>query len=112
MERIGVLGVGAMGEPMGSTLLRAGYRVCVCAHRTRDRIERLIAAGAVEAADPAAVAEQSEVLITMVPDAPQVEEALFGARGAALGLRRGSAVIDMSTISPVASRALNARLSE
>lgn len=112
MERIGLVGAGTMGEPTGATLLRAGYPLCVCAHRYRDRVDRLVAAGAVEAADPAAVGEQSDILITMVPDAPQVEEALFGQRGAAHGLKRGAHAIDMSTISPVASRDFHKRLGE
>ena len=101
-----------MGEPMGATLLRKGYAVCACSHRTRDRVERLVAAGASEAEDPASVAESSDVVITMVPDSPQVEEALFGPRGAVHGLKRGGRVIDMSTISPVTSRSFNARLAE
>lgn len=101
-----------MGEPMGATLLKAGHALCVCAHRTRDRVERLVAAGAVEAADPAAVAARSEFIIIMVPDAPQVEEALFGPHGAASALSSGRYVIDMSTISPVASRAFHARIEE
>jgi len=99
-----------MGAPMGESLMRAGFALRVCAHRRRDRVEKLVAAGAVEVADPAAVAAGCDALITMVPDSPQVEEALFGARGAALGLRAGSYVIDMSTISPVASRGFHARL--
>ncbi len=112
MERIGLIGVGAMGEPMGATLLRAGHAVCVCAHRRRDRVERLLAAGATEAADPAAVAHSSDIVITMVPDAPQVEEALFGERGAAHGMSASTIAIDMSTISPIASRAVHARLAQ
>ena len=99
-----------MGEPIGQSLLRAGFGLCVCAHRARDRVERLLAKGALEAADPAAVARGSDFVITMVPDAPQVEEALFGPRGAALGLSSGKHMIDMSTISPVASRAFHTRL--
>ena len=113
MERIGLIGAGAMGEPMGATLLKAGYPVCVSAHRQRDRVERLLAAGATEAPDPAGVARDADVVITMVPDAPQVEEVLFGGSRAAIhGLGRETIVIDMSTISPVASRGLHARLAE
>jgi 3-hydroxyisobutyrate dehydrogenase-like beta-hydroxyacid dehydrogenase len=110
MEKIGLIGVGAMGEPIGESLLRAGFGLCVSSHRTRDRVERLIAKGALEAADPAAVAERSDIVITTVPDAPQVEDALFGQRGAALGLASGRHIIDMSTISPVASRDFHSRL--
>lgn len=112
MERIGLIGVGAMGEPMGAALLRAGFQVCVSAHRSRERLERLVDAGATEAEDPAGVAERSDVVITMVPDSPQVEDALFGDRGAAATMREGTIAIDMSTISPIATRALHARLAE
>ena len=112
MERIGLIGVGAMGEPMGAALLRAGFSVCVSAHRSRERLERLVDAGATEAEDPAGVAERSDVVITMVPDSPQVEDALFGDRGAAATMREGTIAIDMSTISPIATRALHARLAE
>jgi 3-hydroxyisobutyrate dehydrogenase-like beta-hydroxyacid dehydrogenase len=101
-----------MGEPMAASLLRAGFSVTVCAHRRREPLERLVGAGAEEAADPAAVAAASDMVILCVPDAPQVEESLFGARAAADGLRAGSVVIDMSTISPIASKAFAERLRE
>ena len=112
MKTIGLVGVGAMGEPIGATLLRAGMKVRICAHHRRERVDRLLAAGAVEAPDPAAVAEGCDVLIMALPDSPQVDEALFGSRGAARSLRRGSYVIDMSTISPVRSRDFHKRLAE
>lgn len=99
-----------MGEPMAKSLLRAGYAVTVSAHRQRERVERVVAAGAAEAANPAAVAKANEVVITCVPDAPHVEDALFGANGAASGAVEGTLFIDMSTISPVASRAFAERL--
>ena len=110
MKNIGLVGVGAMGEPMGASLMRAGFTLRICAHRSRERIERLVSAGAVELPDPAAVASASEAVITMVPDSPQVEEAIFGERGVAAGMKSGGYVIDMSTISPVASRSFNERL--
>jgi 3-hydroxyisobutyrate dehydrogenase-like beta-hydroxyacid dehydrogenase len=110
VKTIGLVGVGTMGAPMGESVLRAGFALRVCAYRRRDRVEKLVAAGAIEAADPASVAEGCDALITMVPDAPQVDEALFGPRGAAQGLRAGAFVIDMSTISPVASRGFHTRL--
>lgn len=99
-----------MGEPMAKALLRAGYPVTVCAHKTRERVERVVAAGATEAANPAEVAKAAGVVITCVPDAPQVEEALFGPSGAAGGAAAGTLFIDMSTISPVASRTFAERL--
>ena len=110
MTSIGVVGVGAMGEPMAAALMRAGYAVAVCAHRNREPVERLVAAGAADAGDPAGVARASDVVVTMVPDAPQVEEALFGPSGALSGAKPGTLFIDMSTISPVATRAFDARL--
>lgn len=110
MKNIGLVGVGAMGEPMGASLLRAGFALRVSAHRSRERLDRLVKAGAIEEADPAAVAAKSEAVITMVPDSPQVEEVLFAERGVAAGMKAGGYVIDMSTISPVASRSFNERL--
>jgi 2-hydroxy-3-oxopropionate reductase len=110
LPAIGFIGIGAMGEPMTLSLLRAGYRVTACAHRNRERLDRVLAQGAREARDPAAVAGDSDITITCVPDAPQVDEVLFGPSGAASGARPGATFIDMSTISPLASRAFAERL--
>lgn len=99
-----------MGEHMARALLRAGYALTASAHRRREALERLLADGLAEAADPAAVAAASDVVILCVPDAPQVEQSLFAERGAIAGLRDGDMVIDMSTISPIASRAFAERL--
>jgi 3-hydroxyisobutyrate dehydrogenase-like beta-hydroxyacid dehydrogenase len=99
-----------MGEPMVRSLLKAGFPVTIAAHRNRAPLERLVAEGAKEAADPQAVAAASEILITCVPDAPQVEEVLFGTRGAVAGLKSGCVAIDMSTISPIASQRFGERL--
>ena len=112
IARAGFIGLGAMGEPMARSLRRAGYEVTACAYRRRDALERLAADGLREAADPAAVAATADAVVICVPDAPQVEEALFGARGVAAGAKRGLLVIDMSTISPVASRVFGERLAE
>jgi 3-hydroxyisobutyrate dehydrogenase-like beta-hydroxyacid dehydrogenase len=109
--RIGFLGLGAMGEPMVRSLRRNGFSVAAAAHTRRDAIERLKADGVVEVADAAAVARSSDVVITCVPDAPQVEETLFGPHGVALGARNGLIVVDCSTISPIATRGFAERLS-
>jgi len=101
-----------MGEPMAHALVRAGFAVTACAHRNRAPLERLAAVGVRAAAHPREVAEASDILVLCVPDAPQVEEALFAAHGAAEGLREGGIVVDMSTISPVASRAFAERLAQ
>ena len=97
---------------MTRSLLRAGFSVTVCPHRRRDPVERLVADGAAAAADPFEVARASDVLILCVPDAPQVEESLFGDRGASSGLTTDAVVIDMSTISPIASKGFAARLAQ
>jgi 3-hydroxyisobutyrate dehydrogenase-like beta-hydroxyacid dehydrogenase len=112
IARIGFIGLGAMGEPMAAALRRAGYDVAASVHRRRDALDRLCEAGVTEAADPAALAAASDAVVLCVPDAPHVDDALFGARGIASGARAGLLVVDMSTISPVASRNFAARLAE
>jgi len=112
MKHIGLVGVGAMGEPMGASLLRAGFTLHISAHKSRERVERLVKQGAIEEKDPATVGAASEGVIIIVPDSPQVEESLFGERGVAAGMRSGGYVIDMSTISPIASRSFHERLRE
>lgn len=109
---VGVVGIGAMGEPMAASLLRAGFTVTVSAHRNRDPLRRLLELGAHDGGDPAGVAAKSQVVVTCVPDAPHVEETLFGERGICAGAPKGLLVIDMSTISPMATRSFDARLRE
>jgi 3-hydroxyisobutyrate dehydrogenase-like beta-hydroxyacid dehydrogenase len=111
-QHVGFIGLGAMGEPMARCLRRAGFAVTASAYRRRDAIERLKSDGVAEAKDPAAVAAASDAVITCVPDAPQVEDAIFGEHGIVHGAKPGALVIDMSTISPVASRDFDARLRE
>ncbi len=101
-----------MGEPMAHALLRSGFPVVASAHRNRAPLERLAAAGARAVAHPGAVAAESEIVVLCVPDAPQVEDALFSEHGIVSGLREGSIVVDMSTISPVASRRFAERLAQ
>lgn len=112
IARVGFIGLGAMGEPMAAALRRAGYDVSASVHHRRDALDRLRELGVTEAADPAALAADCDAVVLCVPDAPQVEDALFGARGVAEGARAGLLAIDMSTISPVASRKFAARLAE
>lgn len=109
-ERIGFIGLGAMGEPMAKALLKAGFPVTACAHRRSEPLERLRGEGGESVSDPKAVAAASTVVITCVPDSPQVEDALFGASGAAEGANPDTLFIDMSTISPVASQSFAERL--
>ena len=109
-QRIGFIGLGAMGEPMARSLLRNGFTVTACAHRRREPLDRLVADGAHAAETPAAVAAVSDAIVICVPDAPQVESVLFGENGIGAGVVSGAMVIDMSTISPIASKNFCERL--
>jgi 2-hydroxy-3-oxopropionate reductase len=93
--RIGFVGLGVMGRPMAANLIAAGHDLSV--YRGRTDVGAHVCRSAKEAA------ERSEVVILMVPDTPDVESALFGPEGVAEGLQKGSAVIDMSSISPTAT---------
>lgn len=112
LPRIGFIGLGAMGAPMAANLLQAGYPLTVSVHRSRDAASRLERQGAAVVDEPRLLGERSEIVITMVPDAPQVEEALLGPRGAAQAMAAGSVCIDMSTITPIATRRIAAALAE
>lgn len=103
--KIGFIGLGTMGAPMARRLLEAGHDVVVH-NRTRTREEPLAAGGAGRAADPRACAEGREVVFTMVSDTPDLEAVVMGEAGAAHGLEPGSVLVDMSTVSPAATRRL------
>jgi 2-hydroxy-3-oxopropionate reductase len=104
-EHIGFIGLGAMGKPMAGHLVAKGYRVTVHS-RSQGPVDELVGAGARAAATPADVAKHSSVVITMLPDTPDVDLALTGPNGVLAGMQRGSVVIDMSSISPVETRRL------
>jgi 3-hydroxyisobutyrate dehydrogenase len=107
--KLGFIGVGVMGEPMASNLLRAGFELIIF-DRTRDKCEKLVPLSAKIADSSRQVAAASEIVITMVSDTAMVEEALFGEDGVAGGLKPGAVVIDMSTISPLATIEFGKRL--
>ncbi len=111
MERIGFVGLGTMGAAMAANLRKAGFEVTVW-NRTPGRAGDLVAAGAREAASPAAVAGASDVVVCCVSDTPDVEAVLFGDDGVAGGLASGGLVIDCSTISPGATATFAARLAD
>jgi len=96
--KIGFIGLGIMGRPMALNLKNAGHELIV---PERKSLTPEIRSAAEVVADPKSVAAKSEVLILMVPDTPDVEAVLFGANGAAEGLKKGTLVIDMSSISPL-----------
>ena len=108
---VGFIGLGIMGRPMAGHILQGGHSLTVY-NRTRAKTDELRDRGAAVAASPAEVAAASEVVITMVSDTPDVEAVVAGPRGVLEGIRPGSVVVDMSTISPQAERALDARLRE
>ncbi|MCH7930397.1 MAG: 2-hydroxy-3-oxopropionate reductase [Proteobacteria bacterium] len=103
MTRIGFIGLGIMGRPMAGHLQGGGHELYVVKHRSPLPPE-IIDGGAVECASCKEVAATAEVVIVMVPDTPDVDSVLFGADGAAEGLSAGKLVIDMSSISPIATK--------
>jgi 2-hydroxy-3-oxopropionate reductase len=105
MERIGFIGLGSMGKPMARNLLKAGFPVNVLT-RTRSKAEDLLAAGARWCDTPKEIAEKSDVVITMLPDTPDVEAVVAGKDGIFEGMRPGMLIIDMSTISSITVRKL------
>lgn len=105
---IGFIGLGVMGAPMAGHLLKGGHTLHVFSRSGAPA--GLLADGAKPSADPAEVARASDVVVTMVPDTPDVETVLFGANGVASGLSKGKAVIDMSSISPIATKQFAAKI--
>lgn len=97
---VGFIGLGIMGKPMARNVMRAGYPLIVF-NRSRAPMDELAAEGAALGASPADVAARSHIVITMLPDSPDVEQVIFGPNGIAEGIRPGSLLIDMSSISPV-----------
>src|SRR5947209_382068 len=100
---IGFIGLGIMGKPMAHNLMKAGYKLVVY-NRSQAPVKELAADGATGADSPKAVASQSDVVITMLPDSPQVQEVMTGKEGVLAGAKAGTLVIDMSTISPVVTQ--------
>jgi 3-hydroxyisobutyrate dehydrogenase-like beta-hydroxyacid dehydrogenase len=105
---VGLIGLGLMGKPMGRNLLKAGFPLVVW-NRTRAKAEDLVQEGARWGQSPQQLAEQVDVLLTIVSDPPALEEVLWGAQGALAGLRKDAVLIDSSTVSPdLARRAASA----
>jgi 2-hydroxy-3-oxopropionate reductase len=103
MANLGFIGLGIMGTPMAGHLVKAGHRVYVY-DLNPEPIRELSAKGAVACRSSKEVAEKSDVIILMVPDTPDAEQVLFGREGAAEGVKKGSVVVDMSSISPIATK--------
>jgi 2-hydroxy-3-oxopropionate reductase len=110
-ERVGFIGLGIMGMPMARNLMEAGYEL-VLHNRSPEKAEELGKEGATVAATPREVAEKSDVVVTMLPDSPQVREVVAGENGVLEGISEGALLIDMSTISPVVTEELAEALKE
>ncbi len=109
--KIGFIGLGIMGKPMSKNLIKAGYDMVVCDLNTA-AVEDVVAAGAASAPSAKAVAEIADVIITMLPNSPQVKAVVLGEDGVLEGVKAGSVVIDMSSIAPLASQEVAAELAK
>ncbi|GLK68937.1 2-hydroxy-3-oxopropionate reductase [Hansschlegelia plantiphila] len=108
--KVGFIGLGLMGLPMAENLRKAGHTLYL---HSRSGVPAAVQGdGMIACENPAEVASKAEVVITMVPDTPDVEKVLFGEKGVAGGLSDGKLVIDMSSISPVATKAFAKRIEE
>ncbi len=111
MEKIGFIGLGIMGKPMALNLIKAGFELVVF-NRTSSKMDELINAGAIGVKSPKEVAENSDIIITIVSDTPDVENVILGEHGVIHGVKEGSVVIDMSTISPAVTKEIAVKLKE
>lgn len=110
MSNIGFIGLGIMGKPMASHLIKGGHTLFLS---SRSGVpQELTAAGGKACGSAKEVAQKADIIITMVPDTPDVEKVLFGANGIAEGLSKGKIVVDMSSISPIETKAFAKRINE
>jgi 2-hydroxy-3-oxopropionate reductase len=107
-QNLGFIGLGIMGTPMAGHLAKAGHRLFVHT-RSKPRAE-VVESGATVCASPKAVAQQADVVFLMLPDTPDVQKVLFGENGVAEGLTKGKTVVDMSSISPIETKAFAERI--
>ena len=109
--KIGFIGLGAMGRPMSKNLLKAGHEVHVY-DIVAASVEELVSCGAVAEPNNKAVAEASEVVITMLPNSPHVKNAVLGADGVLAGKHDGLVLLEMSSIAPLATKEIGAACAE
>ncbi len=108
--KLGFIGLGIMGAPMAGHLVAAGHQVFVY---TRSKVPGEIASSsAIQCASPQEVAQKADIIFTMVPDTPDVEKVLFGDKGVASGLSKGKTVVDMSSISPIATKEVAKKIND
>ena len=111
-KKIGFVGVGTMGRPMASNLLKAGFEVAIVPHINLTPIHELEAQGAKIIATPKEVAAKSEVVVTCLPNSSHVEEVVTGPNGLLAGAKPGLVIIDTSTISPIVAKKVAAKVAE
>ena len=111
MMKVGFIGLGIMGKPMSKNLLKAGYQLVV-SNRSQSSVDELISLGAESAVNGAGVAESCDVIITMLPNSPQVREVCLGEGGIIETAKPGTVVIDMSSIDPTETKSIGAELAE
>ena len=111
MKKVGFIGLGIMGRPMALNLVKAGYDLRVY-DINPGPVKELVASGAQAGTSSADVAAQSEVIVTMLPNSPEVKEVVLGPDGVLKGAKAGTIVVDMSSIAPLASQEVAARLAE
>jgi 2-hydroxy-3-oxopropionate reductase len=109
MKNLGFIGLGIMGKPMAKNLLKAGYKLVVY-DINEEPVMELVKAGAKEGKSSQDVASQCEVIITMLPNSPEVKEAVLGINGIIYGAKPGTILVDMSSISPIVSKELSEKL--
>ncbi len=102
-KKIGFIGLGVMGKPMSLNLLKAGYSLMALDINPKS-LNEVIQAGALRGESPKHVAENSDVVITMLPNSPQVEDVITGEKGVLQGAKSGTVIIDMSSISPITAK--------
>ena len=110
MSNIGFIGLGIMGKPMAGNLIKGGHTLFL--HSRSGVPQELTAAGGKACASAKEIAQKADIIITMVPDTPDVERVLFGQSGVAEGLSRGKTVVDMSSISPIETKKFAKRIND
>lgn len=111
LRKIGFIGLGIMGKPMAKNLLKAGYPLIVY-DIVKEAVDELTAAGAEQGSSPKDIAQKTDLIITMLPNSPQVKDVVLGENGIIEGVKAGTIVVDMSSIAPLASQEIAAKLKE
>ena len=107
--KIGLIGLGIMGKPMAKNILKNGYTDLMVSDLNKAAVDEVVAAGA-KAATNQEIGEQCDVVLTMLPNAPQVKQVMLGANGVAAHMQPGSTFIDMTSLNPIASKEIAAEL--